>query len=137
MTLAAAVTIALAIVAVAIITLRKSRPEAATASAPMLTIDELHALLAHDAVQVIDVRSAEEFVGEQGHIAGALNVPLGELPARLEEIDPDRTRPIALVCRTDRRSASAATLLTAQGYTAARALRGGMTAWRERGLPTA
>lgn len=137
MTLVAAVIIVLVIVAVAIILRRNSRPDGATASAAMLTIDELKALLARDAVQVIDVRTPDEFVGEQGHIAGALNVPLDELPLRLAELDPDRARPIALVCRTDRRSASAATLLAAQGYTAARALRGGMTAWRERGLPTA
>jgi rhodanese-related sulfurtransferase len=134
MTLVAAVIVTLVIVAVVFTLRRKSRPDAATA---MLTIDELNALLARDAVQVIDVRSPEEFVGEQGHIAGALNVPLGELPTRLAEIDPARARPIALVCRTDRRSASAATLLAAQGYTAARPLRGGMTAWHERGMPTA
>lgn len=134
MTLAVAVIVVLVIVAAAITLRRKSSPVGAVA---MITIDELNVLLARDAVQVIDVRSPEEFVGEQGHIVGARNVPLDELPSRLAEIDPNRTRPIALVCRTDRRSATAATLLAVQGYTAARALRGGMTAWRERGLPTA
>jgi len=43
-------------------------------------------------------------------------------------------RPLAIVCRTDRRSAKAAQLLTRQGFAHAHVVKGGMTAWSEAGL---
>jgi rhodanese-related sulfurtransferase len=41
--------------------------------------------LLDDDVQIVDIRSPSEF--EQGHIPGAINVPMAELPARIDEID--------------------------------------------------
>ncbi|MBI4081092.1 MAG: VTT domain-containing protein [Candidatus Lambdaproteobacteria bacterium] len=48
-------------------------------------------------VLVLDVRSAEEFTGPLGHIAGSRLIPIDELTARLGELEPVRGRPIALV----------------------------------------
>lgn len=84
---------------------------------------------------LLDVRPATDFTGEQGHIAGALSLPLEELPGRLAELEDRKTRPIRLVCRTDRRSAQAAGLLREAGFADVRVIRGGMTAWRARGWP--
>jgi rhodanese-related sulfurtransferase len=53
---------------------------------------------------VIDVRGAEELAGPLGHIVGARNLPLNELPQRIEELGSLTERPIVLVCYTDRRS---------------------------------
>ena len=86
-------------------------------------------------VLLLDVRPAADFTGEQGHIAGARNLPLEELPARLAELEDRKTRAIRLLCRTDRRSAQAARLLAEAGFTDARVIRGGMTAWRANGWP--
>lgn len=84
---------------------------------------------------VMDVRTADDFVGEQGHLAFARNLPLEELKDRLDELGDDPERPIAIVCRTDRRSAKAAALLIRKGFADVHVVRGGMTAWLERGWP--
>jgi len=86
-------------------------------------------------VLMLDVRTAAEFVGEQGHIAAARNIPLDELPARLAELQDHKQRPIRLLCRTDRRSAQAARLLAEAGFADAQVIQGGMTAWRAKGWP--
>jgi hypothetical protein len=46
---------------------------------------------------VLDVRNPEEFVGEHGHIAGAVLIPLPEIDKRLDELRPHRTRPLVVV----------------------------------------
>jgi rhodanese-related sulfurtransferase len=84
---------------------------------------------------VLDVRTAEDFVGEQGHIAGAVNLPLEALEDRFASLGDDLTRPIALVCRTDRRSAKAAALLARRGFSQVHVVHGGMTAWNAAGWP--
>jgi rhodanese-related sulfurtransferase len=80
------------------------------------------------------VRGPDEFTGPLGHIADAANLPVGELPQRLMEINALKNRPVVLVCRTDRRSATAATLLRDAGFRDVGVLRGGMEQWNEKGL---
>lgn len=86
-------------------------------------------------VALVDVRGAEEFTGPLGHIDAALNIPLGELDTRLAEISTLRDKPLVLVCRTDKRSASAAASLEAAGFGDVRVLRGGMEQWNREGRP--
>lgn len=103
---------------------------------PMLSIPQVKQRLdAGEDIMVLDVRSAEDFVGEQGHIAGAKNIPLEELPNHLAELAEYEERPIILVCRTDRRSAKAAQLLTQQGYADVHVAKGGMTDWNQQNYP--
>ena len=80
---------------------------------------------------VIDVRGPDEFSGPLGHIPDALNLPVGALPNRLMEIKALADRPIILVCRTDKRSASAAAVLREAGFRDVRVLRGGMQQWNQ------
>jgi rhodanese-related sulfurtransferase len=84
---------------------------------------------------VVDVRDPEEYAA--GHVAGALNVPLDQLAARLGELPAGRE--VVTYCNMQHRGASrgerAAQLLRESGYTA-RALDGGLPAWREAGQPT-
>lgn len=84
---------------------------------------------------VLDVRTAGDFVGEQGHIDGAVNVPVEELQQRMAELGDRLECPVAVVCRTDRRSAKAALLLAEQGFADVHVVRGGMTGWLKAGLP--
>lgn len=101
---------------------------------PMLAVDELKRRLdAGEKLLLLDVRSAADFAGEKGHIAGALNIPLEELAARQGELEP--AQPVLLVCTTDRRSSGAAAQLAAAGFARVRVVQGGMNAWRERGWP--
>ena len=84
---------------------------------------------------MIDVRGPDEFMGPLGHIANASNMPVGELPKRLVEIEALKDRPVFLVCRTDKRSATAAMLLRDAGFRDVGVLRGGMEQWNQMGLP--
>lgn len=85
---------------------------------------------ARDRVQLLDVREDDEWAA--GRIDGAVHIPLGELPARLGELDRDR--PVVAVCRAGGRAAQAARLLGQAGRTGD-VMDGGMTAWAEAGLP--
>lgn len=110
---------------------RKRRAE------PMPTVETLKRQLdGREDVLVLDVRGPTEFAGEGGHISSACNIPLDELPQRLEELNDHKQRAIRLICRTDKRSAHAARVLADAGFTDIRVIQGGMTAWIEKGLPT-
>ena len=83
-------------------------------------------------MQLIDVREPGEFEGPLGRIASARPVPLGELQARLDEID--RSAPVVVVCRSGARSAQACVLLQKAGFERVANLAGGMLRWRAQGL---
>lgn len=100
-----------------------------------IEIEKLPSELLNGRALLVDVREPDEFGGPLGHIAGARNMPLGALSERLEEFKGLADTPVILVCRTDRRSASAAHVLHDAGIRSARVLRGGMEAWNKRGLP--
>lgn len=103
---------------------------------PMLSITELKQRLDSGADGLLlDVRTGADFVGEQGHIAGATNIALEELSARLEDISDYQERPVYIVCRTDKRSARAALLLAERGFADVHVARGGMTDWIRNGYP--
>lgn len=61
---------------------------------------------------IIDVRSHTEFMG--GHVAGSINIPIQEIPNRLDQI-MRMPRPIILCCASGQRSSQAALLLQSQG----------------------
>ena len=104
---------------------------------PTMQVTELKSRLDAGApLLVLDVRTAADFDGDQGHISGALNLPLEDLPSRLDELGNDPERPIALICRTDRRSAKAAALLVQRGFARVQVVQGGMTAWLANGWPS-
>jgi len=101
---------------------------------PMLSIPELKQRLDNgEDILVLDVRSAQDYAGEQGHIAASTNIPLEELPNRLAELGDYEERPIVLVCRTDRRSSQASKLLTREGFADVHVAKGGMTDWNANG----
>jgi uncharacterized membrane protein YdjX (TVP38/TMEM64 family) len=101
---------------------------------PMVDVETLKAKLdAQDCPVLLDVRSTDEFIGEQGHIAQARNIPLEQLNERLTELGDDPEVPILVICRTDRRSNQAARQLAGNGFSQIRVVQGGMTAWLDKG----
>lgn len=75
--------------------------------------------------QAVDVRYAEEF--EDSHIPNALLLPLSDLRRLADDrLQPDRS--YVLVCRSGKRSAVAALLLSQRGYRVV-SMQGGMNAW--------
>jgi rhodanese-related sulfurtransferase len=79
---------------------------------------------------LIDVRTLEEFAS--GHIEGSVNIPVEEMPGRLDEIPGDA--PVVVYCRSGNRSAAAARILTEAGYAPVYDL-GGIQDWVAEGLP--
>lgn len=83
-------------------------------------------------VTVVDVRPAEEYL--QGHIPGALNIPLDQLKVRLEELPTDRE--IVAYCRGPWCALSfEAVSRIRQAGLKARRLENGLPEWRRAGLP--
>ena len=68
--------------------------------------------LVESGAYIIDVRTPEEF--EMGHLVGAVNIPLGALRQRMDEIPTDR--PVYLHCRTSQRSYNAIMALKGHGF---------------------
>jgi rhodanese-related sulfurtransferase len=90
---------------------------------PSVEVDAIPA----DAV-LLDVREDDEWTA--GHIAGALHIPMSDLPQQLQR-DPGPLTPdasIVVVCKVGSRSAHVTAWLQHQGYDAAN-LAGGMLAW--------
>jgi sulfur dioxygenase len=85
-------------------------------------------------VQIVDVRELNEWCDAEGHIPGALHVPLADLARRMPDLDPQR--PVVAVCRSGTRSAQASLMLARAGFAQVANLAGGMLRWQAQGLPT-
>lgn len=117
------------------------QPAAHTGSgaAPAAAVKELSApqaksfLAQHPEALLLDVRNPDEWNDDLGHIDGARQIPLPQLPSRLAELDAYKDKPVVAVCRVGGRSQSAAELLSRNGFTDIANLQGGMSAWRAAG----
>lgn len=63
--------------------------------------------------KIIDVRTEEEF--SEGHVENSINIPLNEVPDRVEELR--LMQPMVLCCRSGQRSGRAVEFLKSQGFT--------------------
>ncbi len=80
---------------------------------------------------LLDVREQDEW--DSAHVPGSVHIPLGDLPARYGELDPDLR--VLVICHSGARSARATQWLTeAAGFDAVN-LDGGIVAWARAGLP--
>jgi hydroxyacylglutathione hydrolase len=98
---------------------------------------ELHEILQScsngDCPVVVDVREPWEY--KQGHVPGAILMPLGKIASRVAELDPER--PVAVICASGSRSQSAAALLGQKGFKTIYNVVGGTGAWMYSNLPLA
>lgn len=78
-----------------------------------------------DAIQLVDVRNPGEV--EHGTIPGAVTIPVGQLPGRLDELDP--TAPTVVYCAGGYRSSVAASVLRHAGFGDVSDIVGGYGAW--------
>ncbi len=102
---------------------------------PEVTPSELNGKLRSGSPpQVLDVRTRREF--REGHIEGALNIPITELRSQAEGLPFDRGRPVVAVCLTAHRSIPAVRILNDHGYGRVSHLAGGMVAWHREGHRT-
>jgi sulfur-carrier protein adenylyltransferase/sulfurtransferase len=85
-----------------------------------------------NALLLVDVREPREF--NTGHLEGAVNIPITELPRRLREI-PRSGSPV-FICRSGSRSLAASAMAVRAGITAPAHLEGGLLAWASEVDPT-
>jgi rhodanese-related sulfurtransferase len=87
---------------------------------------ELKQRLAHgDRLTILDVREPQEIAIAE--FPGAMHVPMGDVPSRLTELDPDAEW--VIICHHGIRSAQVATYLARMGFERVWNLRGGIDAW--------
>lgn len=79
-------------------------------------------------LNLIDVR--EEYEYEEDNI-GALLIPLGDLPDRMDEIEDWKNQEVLVHCRSGARSERAQKFLESQGFTNVRNVIGGILAYNE------
>jgi len=78
-----------------------------------------------DGVVLLDVREPHELA--MASVAGALHIPMADVPRRLNEID--RGKAVVVMCRSGARSLRVAEFLVANGFEAVYNLAGGINAW--------
>ena len=97
---------------------------------PSITPEHAAAALARRELMLVDVRQPAEL--RAGRVHGAVNIPVGQLRARLDELDHGRQ--VAFLCHSGARSSRATGIAVKAGYDAVN-VRGGMIAWNRAGLP--
>ncbi|MGX9789045.1 rhodanese-like domain-containing protein [Mycobacterium sp. MMS18-G62] len=83
-----------------------------------------------ESVVLLDVREDDEW--QRGHAPGARHIPMGQIPARISELDPTAT--LFVVCHVGGRSQRVAQYLAGHGYRPLN-VAGGMQAWAGAGRP--
>ena len=96
---------------------------------PQVAIGDVPATFG-DGVVLLDVREDDEW--QQGHAPGAQHIPMGDIPARMAEVDTAAR--LYVICHSGGRSQRVAQYLAHQGYQAVN-VTGGMSAWAGAGRP--
>ena len=97
---------------------------------PEVSAREAYAMWTRGEASLVDVRELSEW--DLGHIEGSRHLPLGQLPLRWRELDPEKKW--ICVCHIGQRSYYAAAMLRQAGVDAS-SLDGGMVSWHEEKLP--
>lgn len=98
-----------------------------------MDVTEFSEFLTNDSVQVVDVRTPEEY--SDGHIHGAKNLNVFDKDFTDKALKSlDRNRSIAVYCRSGKRSAEAARILSEKGFKVTN-LKGGIIAWKDNKQP--
>jgi rhodanese-related sulfurtransferase len=113
-------------------------PKAEALERDFIPLSQAHDLWATGAMFFLDARAPQDY--EEGHIANALSLPVGEFSEQLGQVAPFLSADSVIVCYCDGMecdlSHNLAKLLREQGYTNVRILKNGWTEWKQAGYPT-
>ncbi|HUH51759.1 MAG TPA: rhodanese-like domain-containing protein [Flavobacterium sp.] len=99
-----------------------------TAHYKVLAADQYEQVVTDQDVQIVDVRTAEEFA--EGHLKGAKNFNIQNEDFELMTQDLDKEKPVYIYCRSGMRSAKAGKALEEMGFKEIYDLKGGILAWK-------
>jgi rhodanese-related sulfurtransferase len=100
-----------------------------------ITVSQLHNMLQADNGEkphMLDVREPWEW--QLARIEGAEHLPMGQIPAAVDDLD--KTRPTVIICHHGTRSLQVVAFLQRQGFTNLHNLQGGIDAWSREIDPT-
>ena len=92
------------------------------------------AVYGEDSLQLVDVRTADEF--EVSHLKNAQNICVTSEDFKEKVAGLDKEKPVYVYCKKGGRSARAATILKEMGFTKVYDLQGGLSSWQQEGLET-
>lgn len=87
-------------------------------------------------VVILDVRTASEYRGTDGHVAGALSAPMDTIERQLPELLPYQNQTVLIYGNGDADGAAAAQLLIVAGFRNVVHIAGGLRGWIEHGYRT-
>lgn len=98
----------------------------------IVTAEEMQALLELDDVQLVDVRTPEEY--KEGFIANAQNIDFNSPTFDQDVSKLDKSKPVILYCKSGGRSSKCSKKLLDAGFVKIYDLQGGITQWIFKGL---
>ncbi len=99
-----------------------------------ITIDQMNDVLKGDSIQLLDVRTTEEYI--ESHLAKARNICITDDDFKEKAANLNRDEPIYVYCKKGGRSAKAAKILQEMGFKKIYDMTGGILLWEEAGLET-
>ncbi len=109
-------------------------PSVAKNSAPSAVDPSgLEAAMKAGTIALFDVRTPGEYA--EGHVPGAINIPLDQLSVRMSELEPHKDAPVYLICASGGRSGRAQTQLASAGFAQPINVTGGTREWQALGKP--
>ncbi len=99
----------------------------------VVTTEEMQTILKMDEVQLVDVRTPEEF--SEGFIKNAQNIDFKSPTFEQDILKLNKEKPVMLYCHSGGRSAKCAQKLKDAGFKKIYDLKGGISTWKHEGLP--
>jgi len=99
----------------------------------VVSTEEMQTILKMDEVQLVDVRTPEEF--SEGYIKNAQNIDFHSPTFAQDILKLDKEKPVMLYCHSGGRSAKCAQKLKDAGFKKIYDLEGGISTWKHEGLP--
>ena len=102
---------------------------------PQISVDEVKQMIdAKEDLILLDVRTEGEVT--RGKLENSINIPIDQIPAKVEGVMPDKNAKIVVYCLSGSRSVFAVEFMQKLGYKNALNMTNGILAWRAKGYPT-
>lgn len=99
-----------------------------------ITVDQMSDALKNDSIQLLDVRTTDEYI--ESHLENAHNICVTDDDFKEKAANLNRDEPVYVYCKKGGRSAKAAKILQEMGFTKIYDMTGGILLWEEAGLET-
>jgi rhodanese-related sulfurtransferase len=102
---------------------------------PQVSPDDVRSAIdAGKNIILLDVRSVGEY--SRGKISNSINLPVDEIPGKIESVIPDKNAVVYVYCLSGSRSVYAVDVMSKLGYKKVYDMPNGLLAWRVKGYPT-